>query len=98
MNVLYALAIPGSLLLLCVLIWTTSQWCRHCRTRMWAWARHCPNPECTEPRRWRAVWRCAACYKQLTNRERMYSSGVCPHCGEVTDGTIVGATKEAEVA
>lgn len=47
----------------------------------------------TAPERFVPLHRCAACEAVLTDRERMYSGGVCPVCGAVTKGTIVHTIK-----
>lgn len=38
-------------------------------------------------------FRCAACQGVLTYNQCMYSHGVCPQCGAVSDGTIVDYEK-----
>lgn len=36
---------------------------------------------------------CKNCNKVLTDNQKMYSDGVCPHCGALSDGTIVDSIK-----
>lgn len=44
----------------------------------------------------RAVYCCKECGKRLTDDEVMYSDGVCPYCGYVSDGTICDYIKQSE--
>lgn len=36
---------------------------------------------------------CKNCNTVLTNSQRMYSGGICPHCGALSEGTIVDSIK-----
>lgn len=36
---------------------------------------------------------CPTTKKQLTNKQRAYSDGVCPHCGHVSRGTYTHEEK-----
>ena len=38
---------------------------------------------------------CISCNKALSFIERMYSDGVCPHCGHITNATICASRKRA---
>ena len=40
------------------------------------------------------VRRCDGCNRALSWREMMYSSGVCPHCGHLSDGTVCDTNDE----
>jgi len=42
--------------------------------------------------KWLALKVCKACSHELSRRDYMYSSGVCPYCGNITKGTIVDYT------
>ena len=44
---------------------------------------------------WYTVHRCKACHEQLTESERMYRHGTCPHCGAMNKSTIVDYYTEA---
>lgn len=46
---------------------------------------------------WEISWACVNCRKELTHSEVFDSLGVCPHCGAVTEGTIVAADKIARL-
>ncbi len=46
---------------------------------------------------YRAVYRCVNCKTKLSDDERMYSGGVCPHCGNVAQGTICETEKSSEM-
>ena len=41
------------------------------------------------------AYACKACEVKLTYSEMMYSNGVCPKCGAVTNGTIVDCVKSS---
>lgn len=38
--------------------------------------------------RWRTRHRCVGCREVLTDQERSYSDGCCPHCGYQTNSTF----------
>lgn len=46
--------------------------------------------------KYRAVYCCVGCRKALSRQQRMYSSGVCPHCGYSEEGepTIVPCERQ----
>lgn len=46
-------------------------------------------------KRFRAVFKCVKCRAELSQHERVYNNGVCPHCGNASEGTIVAASKES---
>jgi predicted RNA-binding Zn-ribbon protein involved in translation (DUF1610 family) len=39
--------------------------------------------------KWYVYFVCKKCKEELNHNERMYSNGVCPHCGECNNSTIV---------
>lgn len=45
-----------------------------------------------------AIYRCAACKEKLSFSQIMYSHGICPKCGHVTNGTVCDYAKEAKDA
>jgi len=44
--------------------------------------------------KWYTVYKCVSCLNNLSNYERMYSHGTCPHCGNTKDSTIVDYIRE----
>lgn len=42
-----------------------------------------------------SVSRCIKCKEQLTQKEVMYSGGVCPRCGNVGSPTVVATVTRA---
>lgn len=44
-----------------------------------------------------SVHSCVSCSRVLSNDERWYSDGVCPHCGYVAKGSICDTNKTSEL-
>lgn len=44
---------------------------------------------------WQIEHRCVACQKMLALIDRFHRNGCCPHCGNLTSGTICATTKHA---
>lgn len=45
--------------------------------------------------KWFPVYLCIDCHKQLSEHEMMYSSGVCPYCGNKKGTSIVECHKKS---
>ena len=45
--------------------------------------------------KFRAAYSCNSCHEFLNFHQMMYSQGVCPYCGHVSNSTIVDCTKKA---
>jgi len=46
--------------------------------------------------KYRPVYRCGSCEGRMTWGAMMGSDGVCPHCGSVSDSTIVSCKTSSE--
>jgi hypothetical protein len=44
--------------------------------------------------RWRTENCCTKCERSLSDSQKMYSDGCCPHCGNTNEGTIVSTFKK----
>ncbi len=44
--------------------------------------------------KWYVEYKCVKCDASLSIRERIYSDGCCPHCGNTIDSTFVDTKKE----
>lgn len=42
--------------------------------------------------KWRGLYACKSCDKAMDWNTKMYSDGMCPHCGYCSVGTICDAT------
>ena len=49
-------------------------------------------------KRFRAVYRCATCRKELSWDQVMGGHGCCPFCGHLSDSTVCDYVKSAELA
>lgn len=52
-----------------------------------------PNSPVDDSDGWRAESRCAACAQTLSHADIFRSSGCCPRCGTVSEGSVVETTK-----
>jgi len=44
-----------------------------------------------------AVFHCVKCDKELTDSQRNYRHGVCPHCGNISNSTIVDTVTKSKI-
>lgn len=42
---------------------------------------------------WETAHLCVKCHKRMSDRDRLYSYGVCPSCGYADPGTVCKTTK-----
>jgi DNA-directed RNA polymerase subunit RPC12/RpoP len=52
-----------------------------------------PSPTNPLYSNWMVEFRCAKCAKKLTPSQVHYKNGVCPHCGNDSESTIIAHTR-----